>query len=121
MEILTQQQVSDKCATLETKLGKKVYPLVYLDTEVTPNKQYVGFIEEPTRAAKMAAFDEMSMKNSLALAGEKIMECALIKEESHKAFDSAYNDVTEYDQVYLAGCISCCSHVKVLTNTFKKK
>ena len=121
MEILTQEQISDKCASLETKLGKKVYPLVYMDTEVTPNKQYVGFIEEPTRAVKMVAFDIMSMKASLALAGEKIMECALIKGESHKAFDSSFSDVAEYDQVYLAGCIACCSHVKVLTNTFKKK
>lgn len=121
-EILTQEQISDKCKQLEEARKKKVYPIVFVEDEDTENpKQYVGYIEEPSRQAKMAAFDEMSMKSSLMLAGEKIIECALIKEESHPAFHPENMNVSLYDGVYIAGCLACTVHVKILSNTFKKK
>lgn len=108
------KEAAEKAEAIEKKIGKKVYPLVFLRGE----EVFVGFISEPTRAAKMEAFDIMSSKESLSMAGEVILNTSLIKEESHEAFHSTDS---KYDDVYLGGCVDSLGHVSVLINSLKKK
>lgn len=110
------ENAEKKCVDLSVKHKKNIYPLVF----VRPATQevFVGFILEPTRAAKMEAFDIMSSKESLSMAGEMILTTSLLKEESHEAFSSIDS---KYDDVYMSGCIDSVGHVSVLLNTLKKK
>lgn len=109
-------EAKKKADELAKKLNKNVYPLVFV--RPSSREVFVGFIQEPTRAAKMEAFDIMSSKESMSLAGETIIQTSLIKEESHEAFSS---DESKYDDVYMSGCIDSLGHVKVLINSLKKK
>lgn len=109
-------QATKKAAEIEKKLNKKVYPLVCF--RPATKEVFIGYIQEPTRAAKMEAFDIMSAKESLTGAGEIILATSLIKEESHEAF---YSLDSKFDDVYMSACIDSISHVQVLINALKKK
>lgn len=109
------KEASVKADELKKKLGKNVYPLVFVRSE---KEIFIGFIQEPTRAAKMEAFDVMSSKESITMAGEVIISTSLIKEESHEAFSS--ND-SKYDDVYMSACVDSLGHVSALLNVLKKK
>lgn len=105
-----------KAAEISKKIGKTVYPLVFL--RPATQEVFVGFIQEPSRAAKMEAFDIMSSKESLSMAGEVILSTSILKEESHEAF---YSSESKYDDVYLGGCVDSLGHISVLINSLKKK
>lgn len=105
-----------KCAELKKKYNKEVYPLVFF--RPTTKEIFIGFMQEPTRSAKMEAFDTMSAKESITLAGEIILSTSIIKEESHEAF---YVQESKYDDVYMGGCVDALAHINVLINSLKKK
>ncbi len=112
-----EKEVQAKVAELEAKNnGKKVYPIIFVRPGT--GEIFVGYILEPSRAAKMEAFDIMSTKDSISLAGEMILSAALIKEESHEAFSSTDS---KYDDVVIGACVDCLQHIKVLVNALKKK
>lgn len=111
----TKAEATLKAEELSKKINKNVYPLVFVRSE---KEIYVGFIQEPTRPAKMEAFDVLSAKESMTLAGEVILSTSLMKEESHEAF--AVVD-SKYDDVYMSACVDCLGHVKALMNVLKKK
>ncbi|MES2382603.1 MAG: hypothetical protein V4538_16260 [Bacteroidota bacterium] len=115
--IIEARELAEKKAVDLSALHKKnVYPLFF----VRPSTKdiFIGYISEPTRAAKMEAFDIMSSKESITLAGEIILATSLLKDESHEAFSSLDS---KYDDVFLGGCIDAAGHVKLLLNTLKKK
>ncbi len=105
-----------KAVSLALELKKNVYPIV----TVRPSTKeiFVGFIAEPTRGAKMQAFDIMSSKESITEAGEVILTSSLIKEHSDEAF---YSLDSQYDDVFMGACIDSLGHINVLMNTLKKK
>jgi hypothetical protein len=109
-------EATTKAEEISKKINKKVYPLVFMRPDT--QEVFVGFIQEPSRNAKMEAFDIMSSKESLSLAGEVILSSSIIKEESHEAFSSLDS---KYDDVYMGGCIDSLGHISVLINSLKKK
>lgn len=110
------ENAEEKCILLAAKYKKNVYPLVF--ARASTKEIFVGFLGEPSRAAKMESFDIMSSKESLSMAGEMILTSSLLKEDSHEAFFSLDS---KYDDVYMSGCIDSIGHVSVLLNTLKKK
>lgn len=110
------EEAEKKAESLSKKYQKNVYPIVFV--RPVENKVFTGFILEPTRAAKMEAFDIMSSKESLTLAGEVIVSTSLIKEESDPAF---YSEDSKFDDVYMSACVDSLGHVSALMNVLKKK
>ncbi len=105
-----------KANALADTLKKNVYPIVCV--RPASKEIFVGFIQEPSRAAKMEAFDIMSARESLTGAGEIIINSSLLKSESHEAFSS---EDSKYDDVFMGACVDALEHIKLLLNSLKKK
>jgi len=94
------------------KAGEKVYAIAFN----IEDDQVVGYLREPRRQTKMAAWDMMA-KGKATEAGEVILTASLIPEYSDQrllSLDSANDDI------YLSACIECIGFVKVYGSDIKK-
>lgn len=109
MIMISQEELTKKAQDLASKLGFKVHPLSFTDSE---GNQVIGFMREPTRQAKLSAMDDM-MK-SPTQAGETILNACLLVDHSDAKI---LND----DDVYVSATMDCLSILKIYQNDLKKK
>lgn len=111
---MEQQQIEEKAKDLTRLHGTTVHPIVLKGDN---GQTHIGFIKEPKRQAKMAAFDRMAMSGSLTEAGEIILNSSLIREES----DPNMGHESTNDKVYIGACLECVHYVQVYVDDYKKK
>lgn len=116
----TEQQLSvkelaeQKAAQLSEQLGVKVYPLVFKETEDSP--EIVGFIKEPTRAVKYAVLDKSVMGGFSAAA--EMLDIIILKEYSDPRI---YSERSEDDKINIGAAMAAYDLVKFSQNLAKKK
>lgn len=103
-----------KAKELSEQLGVKVYPLVFKETEDSP--EIIGFIKEPSRAVKLAVLDKSVMGGFSAAA--EMLDIIILKEHSDPRITS---ERSEDDKIYLGAAMAAYDLVKFSQNLAKKK
>lgn len=108
-------EAQTKADALSLKQGKKVYPII---VTVPDGEPAIGFIQEPTRQAKMAALDTLASENAATLSGKMIFDASFLPNESDKRFIS--ND-SEHDAIVIGAYVKCNEFIRAYSTEIKKK
>lgn len=111
-----EKDVQAKAEALSASRGKRVHAIIVSIPD--SDDKIVGYLDEPSRQAKMASFDELATSGSVMSAGEMILKSSIIKEESDPRI---YSDASENDAIYLGACLKCNSLAKAYAAEIKKK
>lgn len=106
--MITTEQINQKAAELSQQIGRKVFPLVFVNEIEGNDEQIVGYMQNPSRVVKMKAFDKTVI--SQASAGAELLENCLLKEHSDERI---YSEKEEYDHIYMGACIAALNNIKV--------
>jgi hypothetical protein len=91
----------------------RVHPIVF---KTDDGEDVVGFVKEPSRAAKMAVMDKAMISPMQAV--EEILEHVLIKEHSDPRMSS---DSQEFDDIHMGLAMSVFNLITFKVNAAKKK
>lgn len=109
----TDQEITKKAEELSSALKFKVKPIV---VKTKSGERVVGYYRQPSRQAKMAAFDKVNM--SMTSAGELLLEASLIKEESDPRL---YSLDPEHDDIVIGASLAMFEELNVASADLPKK
>lgn len=104
----------NKAQELADRLGKEVFPMVYVVDEDT-NDYCVGFLEKPNRMTQMRAIDQ-SVQSSMTAGMQLLMACLLKTESDYRLL----NDAPQFDDINLGAFIEAFKLVQISVNAIKK-
>lgn len=109
----TDLEIIKKAEELSSALKFNVKPLV---VKTKAGERVVGYYKQPSRQAKMAAFDKVNM--SMTSAGELLLEACLIKEESDSRL---FSDAPIHDDIVIGASLAMFEELSVAAADFPKK
>lgn len=112
---MTPEEVEAKAGQLAEKLQRKVYPILL---NISETDQVVGFVQEPSRQAKIVAIGALMKDQNPVDYGMPILESSLIKEESDPRL---YSTNPEHDNIVISAAIICAPIVQLYASEIKKK
>jgi len=110
----TKQLAQEKADQLSIEYKVKVHPIFFILPET--GEEVIGFVKEPSRAAKIAVMDKAVM--GAFSAAEEIVPSVLIKEHSDPRMSS---EAPEHDNIGIGVTMAVYGLIKFLTNVAGKK
>lgn len=109
-----EQRAEELTAVYKDKGVYKIHPIVFKDEST--GDEIVGFIKEPSRAAKMAVMDKSMMGAFGAV--EEILDSVLLKDVSDPRM---FSEDQAYDAIHMGLVMAVYKLIEFKTNTAKKK